>query len=83
MLVLYDAIRPSVAAQLLSGRWSYMDTEIVPGGVAVLDAVRFAPSADLSAPCALMRNSFDHQVVSRRAGGACGGGACGGEVDAE
>ena len=40
MLVLYDAIRPSVAKQLLSSRWSYMDTEIVPGGVAVLDAVR-------------------------------------------
>ena len=40
MLVLHDALRPAVARRLLSDRWRFMDTEIVPGGIAILDPVR-------------------------------------------
>ena len=40
MLLLYDAIRPTVGKQLLTDRWSFMDTDLVPGGLAVLDPVR-------------------------------------------
>jgi hypothetical protein len=40
MLTLYDALRPAVAAQLLSERWNFMDVELVPGGLAILDPVR-------------------------------------------
>jgi hypothetical protein len=44
MLTLYDALRPAVAAQLLSERWNFMDVELVPGGLAILDPVRSLPA---------------------------------------
>jgi hypothetical protein len=43
MLTLYDAIRPAVASQILTHRWNFMDTEIVPGGLAILDPVHLPP----------------------------------------
>jgi hypothetical protein len=39
-LALYDALRPTVAHQVLTEAWNFMDTEIVPGGLAILDPVR-------------------------------------------
>jgi hypothetical protein len=40
MLLLHDALRPSVTRTLFEDGWRFMDVDIVPGGLAILDPVR-------------------------------------------
>lgn len=44
MLILMAAVRPRVQQELLTKAWSYMDVDVVPGGLAILDPVRTPPS---------------------------------------
>ena len=52
MLTLYDALRPAVLKRILTERWNFMDIDIVPGGLAVLDPVRASRCFCVSIYCA-------------------------------
>lgn len=43
MLMLMAAVRPRVQDELLLRAWSFMDIDVVPGGLAILDPVRPPP----------------------------------------
>lgn len=49
MLILMGAVRPRVQDAILTKTWSYMDIDVVPGGLAILDPVR-SPSSRLGNP---------------------------------
>ena len=48
MLILMAAVRPRVQNAILTKAWSFMDVDVVPGGLAILDPVR-------PPPCSLIR----------------------------